>query len=81
MSNTDNWHLPLLVLDFALNGLDGVRGLHLEGDGLTREASEWQIAISTSARTNLSYRTTHVFTKICILLDIGLSENSAGSSQ
>ena len=29
--------LPLLVLDFALDIVNGVRALHLEGDGLARE--------------------------------------------
>ena len=28
----------LLVLDFGLDGLDGVRGFHLEGDSFTRKA-------------------------------------------
>ena len=31
--------VPLLVLDFGLDIVDGVRGLNLEGDGLTREAA------------------------------------------
>lgn len=30
---------PLLVLDLGLDIVDGVRGLNLEGDGLTREAT------------------------------------------
>ena len=29
--------LPFLVLDFGLDVVDGVRRLHLEGDGLARE--------------------------------------------
>lgn len=32
--------IPLLVLDFGLDGLDGVRGFNLEGDGFTRKAAE-----------------------------------------
>ena len=28
----------LLILNFALYSLDGIRGFHLEGDGFTREA-------------------------------------------
>ena len=31
------WGDALLVLDLGLDILDGVRGLHLEGDGLARE--------------------------------------------
>ena len=31
--------VPLLVLDLGLDIVDGVRGLNLEGDGLTREAA------------------------------------------
>ena len=31
------WGDSLLVLDLGLDVLDGVRGLDLEGDGLTRE--------------------------------------------
>ena len=31
------WGDSLLVLDLGLDILDGVRGLDLEGDGLTRE--------------------------------------------
>ena len=31
------WRDSLLVLDLGLDVLDGVRGLDLEGDGLTRE--------------------------------------------
>ena len=31
------WGNALLVLDLGLDVLDGVRGLDLEGDGLTRE--------------------------------------------
>ena len=33
-------HSPLLILDFGLDIVDGVRGLHLEGDGLAREARQ-----------------------------------------
>ena len=32
------WRDPLLVLDLALHVLDGVRSLHLKGDGLTSES-------------------------------------------
>jgi len=31
------WRDSLLVLDLGLYGIDGVTGLHLEGDGLARE--------------------------------------------
>jgi len=33
-------HSPLLILDFGLDVVDGVRGLHLQGDGFTREATK-----------------------------------------
>ena len=39
-------HSPLLVLNLGLDIVDGVRGLNLEGDGLTREAVK-QVAVST----------------------------------
>ena len=30
-----SWDLPLLVLNLGLDVIDGIGGLHLEGDGLS----------------------------------------------
>ena len=52
----------LLVLDLGLDIVDGVRGLDLEGDRLTREAA--------CQRDNLEkggWEATHVLTKICMM--------------
>ena len=38
--SADDCDSPLLVLDLGLHIVDGVRRLHLEGDGLTREAAK-----------------------------------------
>jgi len=31
-------NVPFLILDFGLDVVDGVRGLHLQGDGFARKA-------------------------------------------
>jgi hypothetical protein len=35
---TQHINSPFLILDLGLDVVDGVRGLHLEGDGLPRES-------------------------------------------
>ena len=35
------WRNALLVLDLCLNVVDGVRGLHLQGDGLAGDCEKW----------------------------------------
>ena len=54
-------YIPLLILDFGLDIIDGVRGLHLKGDSLAREATQNQ-----SERIKGRPNNTYVFTKICI---------------
>ena len=45
--------VPLLVLDFGLDIVDGVRGLDLQGDGFTREAVEKTMRWARTGRSAL----------------------------
>ena len=42
------WGNTLLVLDLGLDVVDGVRRLHLQGDGFTREAGDQSESTETS---------------------------------
>ena len=52
-----------LVLDFRLDIVDGVRGLDLESDGLSRQA---EVLHQLSCSMKMKADHTHVLTKICI---------------
>ena len=60
----------LLILDFALHSLDGVRRFHLEGDGFARKARQGQLFVNNSLQwLGFVDGETHVLTNICILTD------------
>ena len=44
------WRDAFLVLDLGLYGIDGVTGLHLEGDALTREGLNGNLYLSCGTR-------------------------------
>lgn len=70
--------VPLLVLDLSLDIVDGVRGLNLKGDGLTREAIDKIKENQYFFQTKQKNRITYVLTKICIYRPVeqSMSTNS-----
>merc|ERR1711915_716682 len=62
------WGDSLLVLDLGLDVLDGVRGLHLEGDGLTGEGLDEDLHASPESEHKVEG---------ALLLDVVVGESSS----
>merc|ERR1711950_3177 len=62
------WGDSLLVLDLGLDVLDGVRGLHLEGDGLTGEGLDEDLHTSPQSEHKMEG---------ALLLDVVVGEGSS----
>ena len=61
------WGDSLLVLDLGLNILDGIRRLHLEGDGLAGQSLDEDLHSSTEAENKM---------KGGLLLDVVVAESA-----
>merc|ERR1719189_3482169 len=62
------WGDSLLVLDLSLDVLDGVRGLHLEGDGLTGEGLDEDLHASPQSEHKMEG---------ALFLDVVVGESSS----
>jgi hypothetical protein len=60
-------YLPFLVLNFGFNIVDGVRRLHLQSDGLSRETGE---TLAFNERNYID--PLNVLTKICITIGVSV---------
>ena len=59
----------LLILDLALDVVNGVAGLDLESDGLASEGLEARAMVSDQKWRTDGRRRGHTFTKICMVVD------------
>merc|ERR1711894_105365 len=60
------WGNSLLILDLGLDVLDGVRGLHLQGDGLPGQGLHEDLHTSTKTENKMESR---------LLLDVVIAES------
>ena len=64
-------NVPFLILDFGLDIVDGVRGLHLQGDGFARKALRTMSTWNAWKENNLRlYKNLHIHGRFGLSNDI-----------